>query len=140
MGNVAPPIKVGDKNKQVKVSKSFLSDALQSKTRQLVNGESGVITAAQAMAERLVNIAIYAESNTDAIAAQKLIYDRLQGKAAVIKEDDTKPMPKVVFELTQEGLDKVNESRDAKLIEIADVEDDGEGLIIAEMDGTHYVG
>lgn len=140
MGIVAPPVKTGEKNRNVKPCKSFLSDALQAKTRQLVNGESGVITAAQAMAERLVNIAIYAKSNTDAIAAQKLIYDRLQGKAAVIKEDDTRPMPKVVFELTQEGLDKVNESRDAKLLEIADVEDDGEGLIIAEMDGTHYVG
>lgn len=134
------PIRSGDKNRPVKVSKSFLSDALQSKTRQLVNGTDGVVTAAQAMAERLVNIAIYAESNADAISAQKLIYDRLQGKAAVVKEDETKPMPKVVFSLTQDGLDKVNESSDKKIIDIADVEDDGSGLVIAKMDGTTYVG
>lgn len=94
MSTIAPPTKSGNTNRPVKVSKNFLSDALQSKTRQLVNGEAGVVTAAQAMAERLVNIAIYAESNQDAIAAQKLIYDRLQGKAAVIKEDDTRPNAK----------------------------------------------
>lgn len=133
------PVKSG-KNHTVKPSKSFLSDALQSKTRQLVNGEGGVVTAAQAMAERLVNIAIYAESNADAIAAQKLIYDRLQGKAAVVKDDETKPMPKVVFSLTQDGLDKVNDARDKELIDIADVEDDGSGLIIAKIDDSTYVG
>lgn len=124
-----------------KTGKSFLSDALQAKTKELVNGESGMMSAAQAMAERLVNIAIYAESNADAISAQKLIYDRLQGKAAVIKDDETKPMPKVVFSLTQDGLDKVNESRDKKILDIAEAEDDGSGLIIAETDdGKIFVG
>lgn len=141
MGIIAPPVKSGEKHREVKPSKSFLSDALSAKSRQLVATDTGMVTAAQAMAERLMNIAIYAESNADAIAAQKLIYDRLQGKAAVIKQDDSRPMPKVVFALTEEGLDKINDSRDSKILEIADVEDDGSGLVIAEdEDGKIFVG
>lgn len=142
MGIVAPPSSTRHKNVEVKPSKTFLSDALSSASRKLVNTEYGQMTAAQAMAERLMNIAIYAENNTDAIAAQKLIYDRLQGKAAVIKQDESKPMPKVVFALTEEGLDKVNESRASKILEVADAEDDGSGLVIAEdpETGISYVG
>ena len=143
MGIIAPPSQgeLGKtKQREAKLSKSFLSDALASKTRQLVDTEFGAITAAQAMAERLVNIAIYAESNADAISAQKLIYDRLQGKAAVVKDDETRPMPKVVFSLTQEGLDKVNDSRSSNILDIADVEDDGSGLVQIEIDNKTYVG
>lgn len=135
----APPTS-GRRDREVKASKTFLSDALSSASRKLVSTEYGQMTAAQAMAERLMNIAIYAENNTDAIAAQKLIYDRLQGKAAVIKQDESKPMPKVVFSLSEEGLEKVNNSRDSQILEIADVEDDGSGLLIAEIDGKAYVG
>ena len=140
MGYITPPPTSGDIKTGVKVNKTLLSDALQAKTKQLINGENGLITVAQAMAERLVNIAVFAESNTDAIAAQKLIYDRLQGKAVAVKDDETKPMPKVVFSLTQDGLDKVNESRDKEIKEFADIEDDGSGLVIAEMDNKIFVG
>ena len=140
MGYITPPPTSGDIKTGVKVNKTLLSDALQAKTKQLINGENGLITVAQAMAERLVNIAVFAESNTDAIAAQKLIYDRLQGKAVAVKDDETKPMPKVVFSLTQDGLDKVNESRDKEIKEISDIEDDGSGLVIAEMDNKIFVG
>lgn len=139
MSIIAPPATAGEVKKTSNL-KTYLTDALQSKTQALVKGENGLVTAAQAMAERLVNIAIYAEANSDAISAQKLIYDRLQGKASVVKEDETKPMPKVVFSLTQDGLDKVNDSRTKKILDIADVEDDGSGLVIAEIDNKTYVG
>lgn len=139
MGIVAPPTKSGDKNKEVKVNKSFLSDALRSRMRQLTNGENGVVTVAQAMADRLIQIATYAESNTDAVAAQKLIYERVEGKAAVIKADESKPMPRVVFSLTQDDLDKVNDAASA-VIEDLENENDGEGLIIATMDNKTFVG
>lgn len=138
---IAPPVKSGNKTRELKENKSFLADALSSKLRELTYSDDGrQMTVAQAMAERLTNIAVYAESNTDVVAAQKLIYERVMGKAAVAKVDETKPMPKVVFTLTEEGLDKVNESRDKTLIDVSEVEDDGSGLIIAEMDGKTYVG
>lgn len=137
----APPMNTGKQARDVKPNKSFLSEALSAKTRELVQTEDGrYITVGQMMAERLANIAMFASSNTDAIAAQKLIYERLQGKAAVAKDEDVKPMPKVVFTLTSDGLDKVNEAKDKTIIEAADVEDNGEAPIIAEIDGKFYVG
>lgn len=138
---IAPPIKSGNKNRDVKENKGFLTDALVSKSREIVFTDDGrQITAAQAMAERLMNIAIYAESNADAISAQKLIYERTVGKAAVVKVEENKPMPKVIFSLTEEGLEKVNDSRTKQIIDVSEAEDDGSGLIVAEIDGKAYVG
>lgn len=138
---IAPPIKSGDKIREVKKSKTVLSEALSSKMNELIYTDDGrQITVAQAMAERLTNIALMAESNTDAIAAQKLIFERVQGKAAVVKVDETKPMPKVVFSLTEDGLGKVNDSRTKSIIDASEVEDDGSGIIVAEIDGKSYVG
>jgi hypothetical protein len=120
-------------------SKTELTDALVAKTRELVTTEDGrVITVAQLMAERLVNIATMAACNADAISAQKVIYERLVGKAAVVKTDETKPMPKVVFALSEDELDDVNAA--TKIAEIAEVEDDGSGLVIATIDGKVYAG
>lgn len=139
MGISSPPIKT-DRNKGVKESKSFIADALQAKLRQVVLTDDGKqMTVGQLMAERLTNIAVYAESNTDAIAAQKLIYERVLGKAAVMKEEEKRVMPKVVFTLSEDGLDKVNKSAE-QIIKEAEIEDDGEGLIVAEIDGRTFVG
>lgn len=138
---IAPPIKSSDKNRPIKNSKTLLTDALVSKTQEYVTTETGdQITVAQAIANRLSAIAMFAESNTDAISAAKLIYDRVQGKASVAKSEDIKPMPKVIFALTEEGLGKVNDARDAQIIETAEIEDDGSGLLVAEMDGKTFVG
>ena len=138
---IAPPVSSGHKNRELKENKTALSDALSSNLRKLVyTDDNRQIAIAQAMAERPTNIAVYAESNTDAIAAQKLIYERVQGKAAVVKVDESKPMPKVIFSLTEESLDKVNDSRTKTLIDISEAEDDGSGLIVAEIDGKAYVG
>lgn len=125
-----------------KISPSAITDALASATRKLVQTDEGVMTAAQVLAERLVNIGMFAASNADAVSAQKLIYERLVGKAAVVKTDESKPMPKIVFNLTQDGLDKVNEAGTNNVIEASGVEDDGSGLVvITDKDtGISYVG
>lgn len=136
-----PPAKFGNKEKEVKANKSFLGDALEAKMRQMHYADDGrQLTVAQMIAERLANIAVYAESNTDAVAASKLIYDRVLGRAAVAKQEETRQMPKVVFSLTEEGLEKVNRSA-AEIIQEAEIEDeDGEGLVVAEIDGRTFVG
>lgn len=138
---IAPPDKAEKTKQPTKTSKSFLADALQAKLKQLTWTEDGrQIPVAQLMAERLCNIATSAESNTDAIQAQKLIYERVLGKAAVMKEEDTRSIPKVVFTLTEDTLDKVNKSPE-QLIKDAEIEDeDGSGLIVAQVDGRTFVG
>lgn len=109
MSIIAPPS--AGKNRPVKNDRQFALNVLSAKMRELVSTEDGrQMTVAQAMAERLSNIAMFAESNTDAIAASKLIYERVYGKAAVMKTDDVKPMPKVVFALNDMTLKEVNDS------------------------------
>lgn len=137
---IAPPDKAEKTKQPAKTSKSFLADALQAKLKQLTWTEDGrQIPVAQLMAERLCNIATSAESNADAIQAQKLIYERVLGKAAVMKEEDTRSIPKVVFTLSEDTLDKVNQSPE-QLVKDAEIEDDGSGLIIANIDGRVFAG
>lgn len=119
-------------------NKNVLADSLSSKMRETIITEDGrYITVAQAMTERLANIAMFADSNTDAIAAQKLIYERLYGKAAVQKDEDVKPMPKVIFSLNSDGIKKVEESVEKKL-EIDNP--DNEALVSVNIDGKEYIG
>ena len=108
MGIIAPP-SVGRNNTSVVTDKTFLKDALYAKTREIVMTDDGrQLSVAQALADRLLNIALYAESNTDSIAASKLIFERLYGKAAIEKTEETKEMPKVIFALNDTGLEKLN--------------------------------
>lgn len=138
MGIIAPPSK-SKPDKDVKVDKSFLTNSLVAEARKMVTLEDGrVVTKAQAMAERLSDIAIFAESNTDAIAAQKLIYERIVGKAVPVKADETKPMPTVSFVLNDISLDKVNAI--ANQSEIAnDNENDELGILIETDTGEEFI-
>ena len=137
---VPAPMKAEKTQKPTQTSKSFLADALQAKLKQLVYTDDGrQISVAQMMAERLTNIAMYAESNADSVSASKLIYERVLGKAAVMKEEDTRTIPKVVFTLSEDGLDKVNKSAE-QIIKEAEIDDNGEALIVAEVEGRTFVG
>lgn len=108
MSVLAPP-SINDKKTKSQLNKAFVKDALYSKTREIIMTDDGCqMSVAQALADRLVNIALFAESNTDSIAASKLIFERLYGKAAVEKVEETKEMPKVIFALNDTGLEKIN--------------------------------
>lgn len=134
MAIIAPP-SVGT-DKPVKNDKNYALNVLSSKMREIVCTEDGrQMTVAQAMAERLANIAMFSESNTDAIAAQKLIYERVYGKAAVMKTDEAKPMPKVVFALNDMSLKDVNESVNKQLPE----ENDSVGFLVETDDGQEII-
>ena len=135
---IAPPQTVSNE-KPVKQNRSFLADTLSAKMREhVIDGDGNEMTVAQAMTERLANIAMFAESNSDAINAQKLIYERLYGKAAVQKDEDVKPMPKVIFTLNEEGLKKVDDSIDQVVPQLS--EEFGESVIVGEVDGKVFVG
>ena len=136
MGIIAPP-SVGT-DKPVKQDKGFLKDALLASMRELVITEDGrKLTAAQAGAERLKNIWLYAESNTDSIAAGKLIFERLYGKAAVEKVEEQKEMPKVIFALNDTGLEKLNEVSKKELPEGENSDD--AGILVKTDDGEELL-
>ena len=139
MAILAPPNIGTDKSvKTVQSNKGFLKDALLSSMRELVTTEDGrTITAAQAGAERLKNIFLYAESNTDSIAAGKLIFERLYGKAAVERIDEQKEMPKVIFALNDTGLEKLNEA--VKESEPKETDTDDAKVLVQMDDGKEYL-
>lgn len=135
MAIIAPP-SIG-KDRPAKNDNQFLLKVLSAKVRELVTTEDGrQMTVAQAMAERLTNIGMFAESNADAINAQKLIYERLYGKAAVMKTDDVKPMPKVVFALNDMTLKEVNDSVNKPSL----AEENNEvGILVETDDGQEMI-
>lgn len=140
MSILAPP-SIGT-NREVKKDtasgRNFLKDSLLSCTRELISTEDGrKMTVAQAIAHRLTNIALYAESNTDSIAASKLIFERLYGKAAVEKVEEQKEMPKVIFALNDAGLEKLNEVAKKELP--PEENDDGAQILVQTDDGKEYL-
>lgn len=140
MGIVAPPSIGKDRevDKTTKGNNAFLKDALLCSMREIVVTEDGrKMTAAQAGAERLKNIWLYAESNTDSIAAGKLIFERLYGKAAVEKVEEQKEMPKVIFALNDTGLEKLNEAARADIPPEEDTE--GAQVLVQMDDGREFL-
>ena len=135
MSIIAPPST--GKEKPLKSGKQFALDVLSAKMREIVSTADGrQMTVAQAMAERLSNIAMFAESNTDAIAAAKLIYERVYGKAAVMKTDEVKPMPKGVFALNEMTLKEVNDSVNKQ---VPPEENDEVGILVQTDDGKEMI-
>lgn len=105
---IAPPNHKEKNRPPVKSDSKYLASSLNSGLRELVALEDGrMVTKAQAITERMINIAMFAESNTDAISASKFIFERVLGKAAVQKETEVKEMPKVILALKDDELDSM---------------------------------
>ena len=138
MAVIAPPSVSDGKTKKVKTDSSFLKTALISGVRDIISTDNGMMTKAQGIAERLLNIALYAESNTDAIAASKVIFERIYGKAAIEKVEESKEMPKIIFALNDTGLEKIN-----KAVAEADREVDEDeqeiGVLAKTDDGKEFL-
>lgn len=109
--------------KPVKQNKGYLNECLASSMRELTFTKDGrQITKAQAITERVVSIAMYAESNSDALAASRFIFERLGGKAAVMKDEEVKPMPMISFTLNTEGYEKIKAAGLQKVDELVEPE------------------
>lgn len=133
---IAPP-SVKNKNRPIKTDSKYLATSLNSTLRELVATEDGRhITKAQAISERLVGIAMFAESNADAISASKLIFDRVLGKAAVQKEADTKEMPKVVIALKDDDLKSITDKANVPQQEIPEEEP---VVLVGTEDGKEFL-
>lgn len=135
---IVNPPEIPAEKKTAKKNNSFLKEALASKMKEIISCEDGrQMTVAQAGAERLANIMLYAESNTDSIAATKLIYERLYGKAAVEKKEEMREMPKVIFALNDTGIQKLSEVA----INSEPDKEEPEPLIYAKFDtGEEFIG
>ena len=133
-----PKSLVKNTHKEIKNPRQSAISNLSAKMNELVSTDDGrTMTVAQAIADRLASIAMFAESNTDSIAASKLIYERLYGKAAIEKREDVKQMPKVVFALNDMGIEKVAASVNIPTIEEEDT--DNAGILVQTDDGKEMI-
>lgn len=96
MGKIAPSFQKDKKAKRV------LRDAVWAKlNEELIDGDGSVTTYAEIMANRLVNVACFAESNNDAIRAARFIKEWLEGKSPVTDSTEKIEMPMVKFILNE---------------------------------------
>lgn len=114
MAVLAPPSI--SKKKEVKASRNYLREVASSKLRELVRTDDGrMITKAEAMIERQMDIILYAESNTDSVSAFKGIKELVYGKAAQEKIEDSKETPRIIFALKEDESRKIEDiARDAE--------------------------
>ena len=74
-------------------------------------------------------IAINSSSNTDSIAASKVIFERIEGRAAVMDNNEVKEMPKVVFTCRDEDLQTVAKK----------IESDEEQVLVETEGGEEFI-
>lgn len=129
--NVIAPPEENSVRTLTKPDKRFLSKSLVSELRQIETTRDGRrVTKGQLLAERLIDIAINSNSNADSIMASKLIFDRIEGRAAVLEHKEVQEMPKVVFACREEQLSAIAEK----------VNEDGSDSVLVKTDsGEEYI-
>lgn len=108
MAVMAPP--AISKDKKVKGDRNYLREVASSHLRELVRTSDGrMITKGEAGIERIMDIMMYAESNTDSIAAFKAVKELLYGRAAQEKTEDTRETPRIIFALREDESRRIEE-------------------------------
>lgn len=134
MNIFAPPSE--HKDRPVKTDPKFLATSLNSTLRELVELEDGrTVTKAQAISERLVDIAIFSSSNADSVSAAKLVFDRVLGKAAVQKTEEIQEMPKVILALRDDDLNSMAKKAEKALPE----QEDDPAILVETNDGEYLL-
>lgn len=132
MGLITPPNApmTGAKSK----SKRILSDALINKLNESVLLPNGTtLSVAQAITERLVGIALYAENNKDATTAARIIFERMEGRCAVQDNTEQQELPAVVFKMSKKQESIIEEKAAlAEPIEEEIAEEQEEEMKLAE--------
>lgn len=123
--------------KTINGDKHLFSKALQFEGNNPIETPAGTMTMYQAVAARLWNTALLAENAKDATTAAKLIFERLEGRAAVEKTGTKATMPKLVFAMNETELQDIKD----KAAQKAEEEDDGSvsGVQVDMPDGTELI-
>lgn len=114
-----------------KVDRKYLDSALSSMaTEQITDGDGNLSNYAQGLARRVWDIALYAESDKDSITAAKFISERLNGKPAVIVEEEKEEIPAITFRVHTGDANKIKE-----LASRPDVEEEPTDKVVVNIDG-----
>lgn len=121
-----------------KSDKQSIQNAILSVSREYIETADGkMITKWDGIVQRMFDIGLFAESNTDAIAASKWLADRILGKANVMKDEEAKPIPKVLFALNETALEDLTTKAQK---ELPPEQDDYSGCISVQTDdGQEFI-
>lgn len=138
MAKLAPP-----KSSPIQVTKETdqqITQILRAKLREVITDGDNYMTIGQGLAQRLVNIALYAENNNEAIKAIKEINDRVEGKATIVQRDEKKQLPRIIIAMDGDEIETVNQKlRNAKAEDFEDDDIEEEGFLIETDDGQEYI-
>ena len=108
--------------------------------REVISDGDEYMSVGQGIAKRLVNIALYAENNNEAIKAIKEINDRVEGKATIIQRDEKKALPQIIIAMDDEELSTINNRiRSAKESDLNDEDDEESGFLVETEDGQEFI-
>lgn len=138
MAKLAPP-----NHSPVQVTKETdlqITQTLRSMLREVISDGDEYMSIGQGIAKRLVNIALYAENNNEAIKAIKEINDRVEGKATIIQRDEKKALPQIIIAMDDEELSTINNRiRSAKESDLNDEDDEESGFLVETEDGQEFI-
>lgn len=138
MAKLAPP-----NHSPVQVTKETdlqITQTLRSMLREVISDGDEYMSVGQGIAKRLVNIALYAENNNEAIKAIKEINDRVEGKATIIQRDEKKALPQIIIAMDDEELSTINNRiRSAKESDLDDEDDEESGFLVETEDGQEFI-
>lgn len=138
MAKLAPP-----NHSPVQVTKETdlqITQTLRSMLREVISDGDEYMSVGQGIAKRLVNIALYAENNNEAIKAIKEINDRVEGKATIIQRDEKKALPQIIIAMDDEELSTINNRiRSAKESDLNDEDDEESGFLVETEDGQEFI-
>lgn len=136
MAKLAPP-----NHSPVQVTKQTdqqITSALRSMLKETFSDGDKYMSVGQGIARRLVNIALYAQSDGDAIRAIKEINDRIEGKTTVVKRDEKKQLPRILIALDDEEISTINNRlKNGKESDLEEPEE--EGFIIETDNGQEFI-
>ena len=136
MAKLAPP-----NHSPVQVTKQTdqqITSVLRSMLKETFSDGDKYMSVGQGIARRLVNIALYAQSDGDALRAIKEINDRIEGKTTVVKRDEKKQLPRILIALDDEEISTINNRlKNGKESDLEEPEE--EGFIIETDDGQEFI-
>lgn len=135
-----PPVLSKRKDTPIpKADKSYIQRSIYSQAREYIETADGKqITKWDGIVQRMFDIGLYAESNADAISAAKWLADRVLGKAAVMKDEETKPIPKVIFAVNETALEDLSKKAKQAAPEFDEDEQEA-GVLVQTDDGQEMI-
>lgn len=106
------PLSSGRKNlpaEKTENNKRVLGQTLARRLSEYVSVDGESMSIAQAISNRLIDIALFAENNKDATSAAKLIFERVEGRAAIMTDDKKEEIPAVTFRLKNADAGKLKQ-------------------------------